>query len=460
MPKLKSKRRYTIRVRPLLAILLVLMSAVAVSQKAALKLKPGDKLAVGVFGVDTYNSECIVLSDGSISGKGFGRLPVEGKTLDQVKSELTKRFATFIKNPSVSVVLLSERVEYIYISGAKAPSGGAVPWTPETNLRQVLATLDLKEDPDLFEITVYRGAAQLVRGNLSEVLISDRDGGMALKGGDVVTVLPVDFVRVWVTGAVVRPGQIRLPAGATLAQAVAAAGDIVTSGGTLDDYEITLRRGDSFQIFGARSGTNESKLESGDTVTIQARRIVRVTVGGEVARPGEVTLRADPTLDAAVATAGGVTEFGTKQNAILVRRGIAQQVTLDPKVPTKLDDGDFVLVQRNQRQVLAVGEARSPGVVLLRDDKEYRLSDILAQAGGLTPDGALRRVYLGRFQPDGKMKVVTYALDKFFKDGDVTSNPVVQPGDVVLFGDRKGVTLGNAQQILSSAVLLFNIVRN
>nr|HMS56692.1 hypothetical protein [Fimbriimonadaceae bacterium] len=96
----------------------------------------------------------------------------------------------------------------------------------------------------------------------------------------------------------------------------------------------------------------------------------------------------------------------------------------------------------------------------LEDDREYRLSDILAQAGGLTPEGAVRRGYRGRVQPDGKMKVVTYALDKFFKDGDVASNPLVSAGDVVLFGDRKGITIGNAQQILSSAVLLFNLTRN
>ncbi|HMS55009.1 MAG TPA: polysaccharide biosynthesis/export family protein, partial [Fimbriimonadaceae bacterium] len=183
--------------RFLLAVLLASVATIGLAQKAALKLKPGDKLSVSVFGAPTYDSECVVLTDGSISGKGFGRLPVEGKTLEQVKTDLTKRFSTFIKNPGVSVVLLAERLEYIYVSGAKAPTGGTIVWTPETNLRQVLATLDLKEDPDLFDVTVYRGPTQLLKGNLSTILTSERDGGLMLRGGDVVAVLPTEFLRVW-----------------------------------------------------------------------------------------------------------------------------------------------------------------------------------------------------------------------------------------------------------------------
>ncbi|HMS55010.1 MAG TPA: SLBB domain-containing protein, partial [Fimbriimonadaceae bacterium] len=108
------------------------------------------------------------------------------------------------------------------------------------------------------------------------------------------------------------------------------------------------------QHISPRAGAADTRLEAGDTISVQAKRTIRVTVGGEVARPGEVVLRSDPTLDAAVATSGGITEFGTKQNAILVRNGIAQQANLDPRAPVRLEDGDFVLIQKNQRQVLAV----------------------------------------------------------------------------------------------------------
>lgn len=449
--------------RSLIAIVLVALATLAFAQKSALKLKPGDRLQVSVFGASNYDSEAVVLTDGSISGKGYGRLVVEGKTLAEARELLRKRFAEFMKDPGVSLVLISERPEYLYFSGVKSPPGGSIVWDPDATLRKVLATLDLKEDPDLFSVTVFRGSDKVFEGNLEAALQSPSDGALRLKGGDVIAVLPVQFVRVWVTGSVQQPGQIRLPEGADLYQAIGSAGGVSTGSATLDDVEVVFRRGESVRRLPARESIDSPKivLESGDSIAVQPKGVVRVTVGGEVAKPGEVSLRSEATAAAALAAAGGVGPEGRTTRAVLVRNGQAQVLETDPKQPSQiLLDGDFLFVERNERQVIAVGEVKAPGVLPLREDKVYRLSDILAMAGGLGPEGALRRVYLGRYQPDGKLGVTVFALDKFFKDGDLASNPEVLPGDVVLVGERKGITLGNAQQILSSAILLFNIVRN
>jgi hypothetical protein len=88
------------------------------------------------------------------------------------------------------------------------------------------------------------------------------------------------------------------------------------------------------------------------------------------------------------------------------------------------------------------------------DHKQYHASDALAMSGGLTQQGTLRYVYLMHPVPNGKAIVTQFNLDEYLKDGIGASNPEIQPGDSLLFGQPRGISLTAITQVLSSYVIL------
>lgn len=59
------------------------------------------------------------------------------------------------------------------------------------------------------------------------------------------------------------------------------------------------------------------------------------------------------------------------------------------------------------------------------------LLDLMIDIGGLTPFAAGNRATLSR-QVHGGRKTFTVRLNDLLKDGDITANVPVQPGDIIL----------------------------
>ena len=163
--------------------------------------------------------------------------------------------------------------------------------------------------------------------------------------------------------------------------------------------------------------------------------------------------------------AGGCGLEGTLANVLVLRKGEMYQVDITPPADGKplpafnLDAGDLVYVQRNVRAFVVVGEVAKPGRIFMKDGKSYRLSDALAEAGGLSTRGTLRRVFVSHPDATGKITVTGYNLDEYLKDGKLLSNPVIEPGCCILFGQPKGFTLASATQVLSGALLFESLSR-
>ena len=62
----------------------VLLLSLSHAQTSATKIKSGDQLGVIVQDVPNYSGEYTVSTDGTISGRGFGRILVAQKTLPEV----------------------------------------------------------------------------------------------------------------------------------------------------------------------------------------------------------------------------------------------------------------------------------------------------------------------------------------------------------------------------------------
>lgn len=429
------------------------------------KLKAGDLVTIVVEGVENYSGDFTVSSDGSISGPGFGRLVVTGKTLAEAQLMLKKRLSRVVKRPEVSLTIKKQRAEHVFITGTKAQAA-MLEHFPGLDLRQVVATSAFEGSADAMVVTLFRNGKKVLSQQLKKLLTEATvEGRTLLQPQDVVSIAEEETVRIWVSGFVSKPGEYRIPVGADPYQAIALAGGI--SAEFLDDQELRLsiRRGLESTEMPLRPSTSKFKLESGDVVILQAPPQVRVTVGGEVREPKQVVLREGELVSAAIAKAGGAGTFGTLRNVLLIRDGVTTQIdATQPYQQGKeasniLKNGDVLLVQRNERIVVVLGEVKEPGSKMMEDLRSYRLSDMLGEAKGFAPKGTAVRIFLGRKGPDGVVAIRNVRFDKYLKQGDLNENPIVEPGDIIMVGAQKESPTAIITQQILNAFYISNIFR-
>ncbi|MEI7984652.1 MAG: SLBB domain-containing protein [Armatimonadota bacterium] len=444
------------------------MAFISPGDRAPIRLKRGDSVAV----TSEYGGDFRIMPDGAIYGRGFGRVILEGQTWSEAEATLKKALRKFVKEDEVHLVLKDLRREVVYMVGMGGGQG-TLELAPDMRLRQLLSSAKLDENLDQVQVQVFRDGKKMTESIVANLLKGDKpDTDIPLLSDDVVTLTPVPFIRIWISGLVNKSGQIKLPGGTDPYKAIAEAGGIRASEveadkSLQDEVHIIVRRGpDNFE-FPIRQDISKPtfQLEPGDMVTVLAPEVRRITVGGEVNRPGELIMRGDHTLLAAISQVAGASPNGTLNNVLVLRKGdlfkVDASVTNNGKGLNlfSLESGDLVYVQRNERTFLILGDVAKPGKVLMKDGKTYRLADALAESDGLAGRGTLRRVSVARPDASGKFKVEQYNLDEFLKDGNGASNPEIQPGDCILFGEPKGMTFGNAMQALSGAILFQSISR-
>lgn len=81
------------------------------------------------------------------------------------------------------------------------------------------------------------------------------------------------------------------------------------------------------------------------------------------------------------------------------------------------------------RQVRVVGEAAHPQAIPYRDN--MTILDAMIAVGGLTPFAAGNRATVVRIA-DGKQEEFRVRLDDLLKDGDVSANAQLLPGDILI----------------------------
>jgi polysaccharide export outer membrane protein len=77
-------------------------------------LGPGDKLRITVFGEETLTGEYGVTGAGDVSFPLIGNIPVAGRTVEDLQTELTTRLGSgYIADPRVSAEIINYRPYYI-----------------------------------------------------------------------------------------------------------------------------------------------------------------------------------------------------------------------------------------------------------------------------------------------------------------------------------------------------------
>jgi polysaccharide export outer membrane protein len=163
------------------------------------------------------------------------------------------------------------------------------------------------------------------------------------------------------------------------------------------------------------------------TLTVMVSRSQRVSVLGQVGKPGVYSIESNTTIFDLLAMAGGALETGSDEIFLLRKDsgGALQRYPINLKgldnaknaIPAQaLRGGDSILVPKAE-QFYIYGEVSSP--------KKYRVEpgmtvvQAIAVAGGVTVRGSERRVDIKRLVADGKYVTVKAKLNDLVKPDDV-----------------------------------------
>ena len=179
-----------------LLMLLLCLTAPASAQDAPYEpyyVQAGDTLEVSVWKEEDLQKQVLVRPDGRISFPLIGDINVAGRTIDELRQEITDRLVKFIPDLTVTVTIQSINGNRIYVIG-KVNSPGSFVVNPRVDVMQALslaggttafATLDdiiiLRRESDGSQRAISFRYKDVARGR-------SLDQNVILHSGDIVVV--------------------------------------------------------------------------------------------------------------------------------------------------------------------------------------------------------------------------------------------------------------------------------
>lgn len=163
------------------------------SDGGAYRLQPGDTLAVSVWNEEALQRQVVVLPDGQIGFPLAGEVQAGGRTVGELREELTERLSRFIGDPVVSVSVLEPSGHKVYVIGQVARPG-AFAVTRRVDVMQALSMAGgTTRFAALNQIRILRrgenGKMQAISFRYSDVEDGERlEQNILLEAGDVVVV--------------------------------------------------------------------------------------------------------------------------------------------------------------------------------------------------------------------------------------------------------------------------------
>ena len=282
-----------------------------------------------------------------------------------------------------------------------------------------------------------------------------RELGKELRHPDVtVTLLEARPQRVFVSGAVQKPGIVDISPGWRISEVLTAAGGLQTRP---ELVAATLSRGknpaialDLKTILRDSSSPANLKLRVGDVIRINELTLP-VRVAGQVKSPGSYDVPSGSTIGEALALAGGLAPRAAARR-VTITRSNGQVSTLDVSTngagapvnagdsALKLLPGDLIVVPESTDRIAVLGAVQKPGYYDVEVNSPLRLAQALGTAGGANPKAALTRATLTR--ADGSN--VPLDLFALIVNGDQSKNIELRPGDIVTVPEATGVTVFGA----------------
>jgi polysaccharide export outer membrane protein len=201
--------------------------------EAALTVGAGDVLLIDVLGVDELDRRVRVSDDGTVNLPLLGSVEIGGLRVGEVERLIAALLAErdLVKRPEVSVFVEESVSTRVTVQGAVALPG-AYPLVSSTTLLEILARAGgVAGDSVGGNILVLRRRAggdheRIEIDAVALLRLGDPASNIRVEPGDLVIVPRPRLVRVYVTGAVARPGSVEYSSGdgITVLQAIIAAG--------------------------------------------------------------------------------------------------------------------------------------------------------------------------------------------------------------------------------------------
>ena len=108
---------------------------------------------------------------------------------------------------------------------------------------------------------------------------------------------------------------------------------------------------------------------------------------------------------------------------------------IEERLKKYIQDPNVTVIVRSfigpfDRQIRVLGEATDPSAIPYRD--HMTLLDVMIATKGLTKYAAGNRAEIVRRDPDGKTTTIRVKLSDLIKDGDISQNVEMQPGDTLI----------------------------
>lgn len=164
--------------------------------------------------------------------------------------------------------------------------------------------------------------------------------------------------------------------------------------------------------------SDEYIIGPGDALSVFVYHNSDLSEGGVAVRPdGRISIPLVEDIDAAGKT--------PKQLARDIEERLKKYIQ-DPNVTVIVRS----FVGPSDRQIRVIGEASDPQAIPYRDN--MTLLDVMIATKGLTKYAAGNRAVIVRHGPDGKTHYIGAHLDDLLKNGDISQNVEMRPGDTLI----------------------------
>ncbi|MBI1929502.1 SLBB domain-containing protein, partial [Candidatus Poribacteria bacterium] len=434
-------------------------------------LGPGDSLTVQIWGNQLLTSlieksvsgesnsttesktsyKVIVTPQGNIFFPRIGVITVLGMTVEGLERELEKRLSEIYAGVKVGVMLTSLRTITVFVIGeVQRPGSYTV-----NSLSTVFNALYVAGGPNtrgsMRNIKFIRNGKTSDTVDLYRYLLEgDKSQDYRLEAGDTLFVPPVGM-KVAIAGEVLRPAAYEFKGKVTLKDVVDTAGGILPSAYTqriqvdrVQDNKRVLFDIDALKL--AVEEKSEIEILDGDTIFVFSVLDIyrnRVTILGNVKRPGIYELKPDMRVSRLVEEAEGIFDDTYLNRAEIYRLredstteiipfNLSNALNLMEGPDVKLQNRDKVFIYsyatvEQTPYVRVTGQVKSPEAYPLTSNT--KVSDLIFRANGIKPKEAyLDRADVFRLNADGSVIVIPVNL-KLVLDGDLKADILLHEND-------------------------------
>ncbi len=443
------------------------------TQESAYVLGSGDRIALDIFGVPEFSKEYQVLVDGSLNLPIVRSVSIQGLTLQEAASAITKRYEPFINVPVVTVTLMVARPLNIGIAGEitrpgsykinPSREGGGVKFPTLMEMLQLAKGVTSAGDMRAVQIRRPRrgGSEQIITVNLQEFLdTGNLRQDVTIRDGDTIfipTASSLNTQEVRQRASANFSADITKPIGVVIVGEVNRPGPYTVSAADLrstnQQTELAFVSIDQQQGGGAVVGlptiTRALKIAGGITTEADIRRVqIRRQIKGGTEQTILVNL-------------WDLLQKGDATQDVLLQEGdsivIPTAANVDLTEVSQLATSSF---SPNAISINIVGEVVRPGALLVKPSTS--LHQALLTAGSFNQLRAKKdKVELLRLNPNGTVSRRTIEVD-FAQGLNQNNNPTLRNNDVILVARsgyaRVGDNINSFLQPITGVASVINTV--